>query len=90
MPAPVPTLDVTTAEVLNQIEASLGPGDSSERIEAYFAQRGLGASFDRFQQRYQSIIRHPDSNYHAIVIYVYVDEDRRFTRAEAYDTYTSW
>ena len=85
-----PTLDVTPSEVVSQIEASLGPGDNSEKIEAYFAEQELGASFDRFNQRYQSIIRHPDSNYHAIVIYVYVDKEHRFTRAEANDSYTAW
>jgi hypothetical protein len=84
-----PTLDVTPADVLTQIDASLGPGDSSEAIEAYFSDEGLGVSFDGFNQRYQSIIRHPESNYHAIVIYVYVDEERRFIRAEAHDSYTT-
>lgn len=81
---------MTPSEVVTQIEASLRPGDSSEKIEAYFTQQELSASFDRSQQRYQSIIRHPESNYHAIVVYVYVDKERRFTRAEANDSYTSW
>ena len=86
----VPTLDVTPSEVLDRIESSLRPGDNAEKIEAYFDQQQLDASFDRFNQRYQSIIRHPKSNYHAIVIYIYVDEERRFTRAEAKNSYTMW
>jgi len=84
-----PTLEVTPSDVVAQINSSLVPGDGSEEIEAYFESRELDASFDRSSQRYQGIITHPDSNYHAIVIHIYVDERRRFVRAEARHSYTA-
>ncbi len=82
-----PTLDITPEEVEEKINSTLKPGDSAEKIEAYFEKEGLGSSYDRFLNRYQSIIRHPESNFHAITIYVYVDENKRFIRIQADDVY---
>ena len=82
------TLDTTPDEVEAKINSSLKPGDSAELIEKYFDEEGLGLSYDRFANRYNSIIRHPKSNYHAITIDVYVDEEKRFIRVEANDSYT--
>lgn len=82
------TLDITPKEVEEKINLSLTPGDDAGKIEAYFKNEGLGLSYDKFQNRYQSIIRHPDSNFHAITIYVYVDESKKIVRVEANDSYT--
>lgn len=84
----VSTLDITPKEVEAKINSSLKPGDSAAKIEAYFENEGLGLSYDRFQDRYHSIIRHPESNFHAITIVIFVDQNKRFIRAEADDSYT--
>ena len=84
-----PKLDISPQEVQTSIEAALSLGDDRSKIESYFEEQGLPFSYDRFSSRYQSIIRHPDSNFHAIVIYVNVDEEQRFLSAEAHDSYTA-
>lgn len=84
-----PTLDVTAEEVEHRINEELKAGDGADEIEAYFKNEGLSVSYDEFNSRYQSIIRHPESNYHAITIYIYVDKDGNFVKAEANDSYTS-
>lgn len=81
-------LEVTPEEVVSEINAKLIAGDEKEKIEAYFKNKDLDSSFDNYAQRYQSIIRHPESGFHAIVIYIYVDENQSFIRAEVNDSYT--
>ena len=82
------TLDVTASDVERKISGMLNPGDSPEKIEVYFEKEGLPFSYDEFSSRYQSIIREANSNHHAIVIHVYVDEDQNFIKVEANDSYT--
>ena len=75
--------------VLAEVNAALSKGDASDVIESYFKNRGLGASYDRFSRRYQSIIRNTGgASDHAVVIYVYVDEKKRLLRVETHDSYT--
>ena len=75
--------------VLTEINAALSKGDGPEVIEGYFKNRGLAASYDRFSNRYQSIIRNLGGPFdHAVVIYVYVDERKRLLRVETHDSYT--
>lgn len=83
-----PTLDVTPVEVERQFRVALKPGDSAEVIEQYLHGRGLTGSYDNYQSRYQSIIRHPDSEFHAIVIYIFVDKQKKLIKVEANDSYT--
>jgi len=82
------TLDTTPREVEEKINSYLKTGDGAEKIEAYFKKEGLEVSYDRFSNRYQSIIRHSESNFHAITIYVYVDENKKFIRVESDNSYT--
>lgn len=84
----LPTLDTTPAEVVDEIHAHLQPGAPREAVEWYLAQAGFHYSFDRFANRYQAIIRHPDSSFHAISIYIYLSPEGFFERAEARDSYT--
>jgi len=88
MVACLPALDVTASEVEQRINRELQPGDQAEKIEAYFKKEGIPAAYDSFRSRYQSSLRHPDSHYHVITIYVYVDTERNFIKAEAHDSYT--
>jgi hypothetical protein len=67
---------------------ALRPGDSSEKIEAYFKRRSLDFDYDQYQQRYESTMRSTKSNFHAISIYVRVDSEKRFKAVDAFDSYT--
>ena len=78
----------TAAQVQNDLRSALKAGDSSEKIEAFFRNRSLTTSYDKYAHRYQSIIRSPTSNFRAVVIYVNVDSERRFLSAEAHDSFT--
>ena len=85
-----------SAQVQNEINAALKPGDPSEKIEAYFNNerekqpvvRSLAFGYDRFQQRYGASMRSRTSNFHAITIYVNVDVDKKFKSVQVLDTYT--
>jgi hypothetical protein len=83
-----PTLDTTPQELETSINTALKPGDSTQKIEQYLASKNLASSYDGFSNRYQGIIRHPDSSFHAIVFYIYVDKSKAFIKVEAHDSYT--
>jgi hypothetical protein len=82
------TLDTTPEQVKTEISSALRPGASSTDIEAYFQGRGLEFSYDQYLSRYQAIIRHPKSNFHAITIHIVVDQQKRYVSVEAEDSYT--
>jgi hypothetical protein len=76
--------------ILQEITSALKPGDSSEAIEAYFKNRGLPATYDKYQHRYQSIVRNTGRPMgHAVVIYVYTDDAKRLSRVQTQDSYTA-
>ena len=82
---------MTSGEVRSSIEQTLGVGSSAADIELFFREHNLPSTYDRFAKRYQSIIRDvsDDPNVdHAIVIYIYVDDAKTFTRAEVRDSFT--
>ncbi len=77
------------ADVKVKLESALEPGADQANIEAYLQSENLPFSYDEFRSRYQSIIRDSGTFIdHAVVIYVYVDENRRFLRVETHDSYT--
>ena len=79
----------TTPEIVKtEISAALHTGDDAESIERYLAQRNLAFSYDRFSNRYQSIIRDSESNFHAITIYILLDAQKRYVGVEVRDSYT--
>ena len=83
-----PKLDITPEKVEAEISSALKPGDNSEAIEGYLQKRGLAFSYDRFANRYQAIIRHPESDFHAITIHILLDSEKHFKGVEANDSYT--
>jgi len=83
------SLDISPAEVQSEIEQILVRGVDSTTIESYFEEKELPISYDKHANRYQSIIRHPESDFHAIVIYVNVDKDMHLVSVEAHDSYTA-
>ena len=85
--------DMTAKKVDEILRRELKVGDSQQKIEAILSKEKIEFSFDDFNQRYQCIIRDPSASkpkgYHSIVIYVYVDSERRYTKHEARDSYTA-
>ena len=82
---------VTAGEVQVMIDSELSVGASAQEIESFFEKRGIGFSFSTFQDRYNSIYRDV-SRYtfidKVVVIHIYVDSDKEFTRASVYPSYT--
>jgi hypothetical protein len=79
----------TTPEALEaEISAALPKGADAVKIEAYLKQRKLPFTYDGFSNRYQSIVRAPASDAHAITIHILLDSQKRFAGVEARDSYT--
>jgi hypothetical protein len=77
------------ADMEGLIQQNLKPGDPAAKIEAFFKQHNLPYGFDRFNQRYESTMDLPGRKIESVVtIYIYVNEDRSFKRAEVRMSYT--
>ena len=82
---------MTSGQVRSKIERELNVGDSAIEIEAFFKRFELEYSFNDLRKpnnHYSAIIRKGKSNYHAITIRIYVDQNKRFLYAEVRDSYT--
>ena len=82
----------TSEEMGDIIEDELIFGANSDTIEAFFQQYNIEYSFDRFQSRYQAIIR--DVSIFpfvdkSIVIYININEQRRFSDYEIKESYVA-
>ena len=74
------------------IKKHLELGDSSLEIESFLKDNEVMFTYDKYAKRYQCIIRDASSDGRldsAIVIYLYVDEQKRFTRSEVIESFTS-
>ncbi len=82
--------DITNAaEVQEELDDLLQVGASKEYIEATLVRLNIGHSFDKYASRYQGIIRNAGGPMdHAVVVYVYMDENDKLTRVETHDSYT--
>lgn len=76
-------------DVLKAFEADFLAGDDAEVVEAMLETLGFAFSWDAYAGRYQAIRRHPDSNFHAVVVAVYLDEQGRYARVDAHDSFTA-
>lgn len=79
-------------EVRELIANELNVGASSYEVEAFFKRHNIGYSFNRFDQRYQAIIRDVDDSWivdQAVVIHIYVDEEKSFVSSEVRDSFTA-
>ncbi len=85
--------DMTAKKVDETLRRELKIGAVQQKIEAILSKEKIEYSFDGFNQRYQCIIRDPSKakpkGYHSIVIYIYVDSERRYTKHEVRDSYTA-
>lgn len=74
------------------IANELAVGDNSDSIEAFFQKHNIIYSYDRFARRYQAIIRNVSSDPRvdqSVLVDIYVDDMRRFQRAEVHDSFTA-
>lgn len=81
------------AEVEKLIQQNLKPGDSDAKIVEFFKQNQFPYSFDNFNHRYQSGVPKSEKTdakgvKSAIAIYIYVNQDRSFQKAEVQMVYT--
>jgi uncharacterized membrane protein len=76
----------TAEEIQIMVNREIKAGASSGEIEAFLRKQKIKFSYDKFAGRYQSLIRRGE--FSAIVLYVNVDERKRFVRAEAQNSYT--
>ena len=84
-----PFVELTLGEVKTRFEENVAIGGSPADIKSALGDLATAYSWDRFNEGYQAIIRHPNSNFHAITIYVYVDNQRRYERIEVNDSFTA-
>lgn len=83
---------VTTEQVEELIKQHLTLGDSSVKIESFLTSNDMIFTYDKYVSRYQCIIRDTSKGEQvdsAIIIYLYVDEDKNFTKSEVIESFTS-
>ena len=83
---------MTSGQIRSKIERELNVGDSAIEIENFLKLNEITYSFDKYNNRYQCIIRDPSGliiGYHSIVIHIVVDERKQFLSSEVYDSYTT-
>ncbi len=79
-------------EVRVLIANELKLGASSAEIEEFFNRHKIDYSYDRFFDRYSGIIRDVTNSKvvdQAILIYIYVDEDKSLRSSEVSDSFTA-
>lgn len=83
---------MTSKKVKKLIEQELSVGDSQQKIENFLKKHNVDFSYRERFERYSCIIRNPrnykNKDYHAIVIYIYVDDEMSFVSSEVRDSYT--
>lgn len=79
---------IKAKEVQANLESSLAIGASRNEVEAVLGRLNIDHSYDKYASRYQGIIRNAGGPMdHAIVVYVYMNQDGKLTRVEAHDSY---
>ncbi|MET0987699.1 MAG: hypothetical protein ABW034_20070 [Steroidobacteraceae bacterium] len=81
-------LETSPEAVEAEISAALPKGADAVAIEKYLEQRSLAFTYDRFANRYQSIIRDPESDARAITIDILLDAQKRFAGVDARESHT--
>lgn len=82
---------MTKEKVEEMIKRELRVGSSTEDIEAFYKKNNISYSYDNFAKRYQSTIRNiPTMPWldKSIGIYIYVDDEKKFLKAEVDYSYT--
>jgi len=84
-----PFVDMSLDDLRAEFEGRVKVGDEPSVVETALSELGVSFSWDRFQRRYQGIIRHPSSSWHTVVVIVHLDEQRRFKMLEVHDSFTT-
>ena len=80
--------DKMVAAIENEIAQELQVGDSFEEIESFLKDHGMVYDFDYDSGRFQARLPEDERKADNIAIYLYVDIDGRFLRAEVERVYT--
>ncbi|MBY5922262.1 hypothetical protein [Ferrimonas balearica] len=78
-------------EINEAIGNNLSAGDAAERIESFLISKEIDFTYDKYSRRYQCIKRSNSENdkiESAIIIYIYVDSNKRFVSSEVIESYT--
>ncbi|MBI5276583.1 MAG: hypothetical protein HY854_08980 [Burkholderiales bacterium] len=78
----------TPADLRRDFGERVKVGDDRSKIEQALIELGLPFSWDRFSGRYQAVLGTPSSDFHAVVVHVYVDERQAYKSFEAIDSFT--
>jgi hypothetical protein len=82
----------SVVEVRQHIDANLKPGDPESKVVAFLKQSGWLFGWDRFNRRYQATYGKTSKNIigveRGIGIYIYLNDDRSYLRAEVENVYT--
>jgi hypothetical protein len=79
--------EMQRADVEAIVNRELEQGDSRAEIEAFLNRHGIKYTFDDYMKRYQCLISDTGRSYHAIRIYIYIDERDLFKEADIRDLY---
>ena len=84
---------MTIKELETLINDGLSPGDSSQKIESFLDSQGFSFDYDRHSKRYQ--VGYPGGRKtkesgvkEAIVVRIYVNDDKSFKEVEVKKVYT--
>lgn len=77
---------MTRDEVRTLIAKEISVGASSDQVEKFFKRHKISYSYDEFSNRYQSRI--DVTKYHCIFTLIFLDNGKRFARADVQDIYT--
>ena len=81
---------ITSGQIRSLIDQELNIGDSAIDIEKFLKLNEITYSFDKYNNRYQCIIRDPSgkkTGYHSIVIYISVDERKQYLASNVFDSF---
>lgn len=84
-----PFVDVRLSELQALFEQQVASAATPEQIETELSQLGVEYSWNKYQSTYQGVLRHPESNFHAIAIRLLMGADQKVERIEIEDSFTA-
>jgi hypothetical protein len=73
------------------VAAQLHPGDPAEKIRQFYSERNIQYLYNKDLKLYEAFYLLPKSELdrgHTLQVFIYVDKDGAFLRADIGDTYT--
>ena len=84
-----PFVETLPSEIAERFNTVVAPNASRKAVEAALSDLEVAYSWDEYQGRYQGVVRTPGSNFHALVIHVYMNQSETYERIEVNDSFTS-